>query len=140
MPTRNLPRTDDDRSNGLNVLNLKYQATAAPERLITAAQFITLGSILSPWRSARDTVSTRLAAQTNATAAANTAFKATVQLVSQFIQVINFAIERGDLPASVRALYGLPVSHAEVPVMNTCPDVLQWVDKQTRACPKIRHF
>ena len=53
MPTRKLPRTDDERSAALSTCATKYTATAAPGRLISAAQFVTLGATLSPWNSAR---------------------------------------------------------------------------------------
>lgn len=126
MPSRRLPKTDDQRSAALNTCNVKYQATAAPARLITAAQFITLGSVLSPWRNGRDGLGPLLAAQTNATAQATTSFTALTRVCSHFIQVLNFAIDRGVLPASVRAYYDLPVSHAEVPDMNSSAAALQW--------------
>ncbi len=40
-----------------------------------------------------------------------------------------FAIERGTLPPSDRAYYTLPVSHPEVPVINTCAAALDWVQR-----------
>ena len=129
MPTRRLPRSDDQRSTALDTCNTKYQATASPNRLITPGQFVTLGSILSPWRGARAALGPALAAQTAATGLCNTCFTACTRLNSHFIQVLNLAIERGVLPASVRAYYELPVSQAEVPLMNTAADALQWADK-----------
>lgn len=129
MPTRRLPKTDDQRSTALTVCNLKYQATAAPARLITAAQFSTLGAVLSPWRAARDTLGPLLATQTAKTALCETCFTITARVISHFIQVLNFAIERGTLPASVRAFYELPVGHAEVPLLTTTAGVLEWAGK-----------
>lgn len=126
MPTRRLPRTDEQRTVALTTCNTKYQATAAPARLITAAQFVTLGATLSPWRSACDAVGPALALQTTRTATCDTCFYKCVQTNSHFIQVLNMAIERGVLAASVRAYYDLPVSHAEVPSMTTVEDALLW--------------
>lgn len=113
----------------MQVCNVKYQNTAAPLRLITPEQFSTLGATLSPWRNGRDALGPLLAAQTAATAAANTAYTACARVVSHFIQVLNFAIERGTLPASVRAYYELPVSHAEVPEINTVDAALLWAGR-----------
>lgn len=126
MPARRLPRTDDERSAAMNTCNVKYQATAAPLRLITATQFGTLGATLSPWRNGRDALGPLLVAQTSATGTCGTAFATCVRFNSHFIQVLNFAIERGEIPASARAFYELPVSHAQVPSMTTVADALRW--------------
>lgn len=129
MPTRRLPKTDDQRSTALDACNVKYQATAAPLRLITPAQFTALGAVLSPWRGARGALGPLLAAQTARTATCLTCFTTTKRVISHFIQVLNFAIERGTLPASARAYYELPVNQAEVPEMNAVADLLQWAAK-----------
>jgi hypothetical protein len=129
MPSRRLPQTDDQRSTALQTCNAKYQNTAAPLRLISAAQFTELGAILSPWRGAREAQSPLLAAQTAATDVVDSTHATCARTNSHFIQVMNLAIERGKLAPSVRAYYELPVSHAEVPVMNTVELALQWAAK-----------
>lgn len=129
MPARRLPQTDDQRTDALNTCNLKYQATAAPARLISAGQFTTLGASLSPWRGARDALGPLLAAQTSATAQCVNCLRDCARCNSHFIQVLNLAIERGVLAASVRAFYELPVGHAEVPAMTTVAEALQWAAK-----------
>jgi hypothetical protein len=126
MPSRRLPQTDDQRSTALQVCNVKYQNTAAPLRLISATQFTTLGGVLSPWRGAREALGPLLATQTAATATAQSALTTCVRVISHFIQVLNFAIERGTLTPSARAFYELPISHAEVPDMNTAEETLLW--------------
>lgn len=129
MPKRKLPRTDDQRTAALTTCAAKYNATAAPARLITATQNNTLNGTLSPWRAGQDALGPALQAQTDATAAALSTFAASVRVNSHYIQVINFAIERGKLPASARSYYQLPITHAEVPDMNTCPDALLWAGR-----------
>jgi len=129
MPTRKLPRTDDERSTALTTCAAKYNATAAPARLITVAQFNTLGGTLSPWGAARTALAPALQAQTAATAAVDTALITSVRVNSHFIQVLNFAIERGTLAASARSYYQLPVTHAQVPDMNTVADALLWAGR-----------
>lgn len=129
MPTRRLPQTDDQRSSALHTCNVKYQNTAAPLRLISATQFITLGATLSPWRGARDTLGPLLSTQTSRTGAAESALATCARTNSHFVQVLNLAVERGVLPANVRAFYELPVSHAEVPSMKTAADALLWADR-----------
>ena len=129
MPTRRIPRTDEQRTAALTTCIAKYNATAAADRLISAAQFVTLNGALSPWRAGQDALGPALQAQTSATAAALSTFAASVRVTSHFIQVINLAIERGTIPASTRSYYQLPVTHAEVPDMNTCADALLWAGR-----------
>ena len=80
MPTRKLPRTDDERSTALTTCLAKYNATAAADRLITAAQFATLNATLSPWNAARTALAPALQAQTAATAAVDAALIASVRV------------------------------------------------------------
>ncbi len=126
MPTRRIPRTDDERSAAMSVCAAKAQNTPLADRLITPAQDNTLNGTLSPWRARRDAIGPALQAQTAATESANTTYTTLVRVISHYIQVINFAIERGVLPASTRSYYQLPVTHAEVPVINTCAQALLW--------------
>lgn len=129
MPTRRLPQTDDQRSAALHDCNVKYQATAAAARLITPEQFTALGGTLSLWRGSRDALGPLLATQTARTTTCGTCFTACTKVISHFIQVLNFAIDRGTLPASVRAYYTLPVAQAEVPAMDSTSAAFQWADK-----------
>ena len=74
----------------------------------------------------RDALGPALHAQTTATTATEVALASCARHNSHFIQVINLAVERGSLPASVRSYYQLPLTHSEVPLMNTCPLALLW--------------
>ncbi len=129
MPARKLPRTDDSRSAALGTCDTKYQTTASSARLISPAQFIALGGVLSPWRGARGALGPFISDQTGLTATCERCLHACVRENSHFIQILNQAIKRGALPASARVFYGLPVSQAEVPPMRTIPDALQWAAK-----------
>lgn len=46
--------------------------------------------------------------------------------ISHFIQVINMAIQRGGLPASIREYYKLAKYGSKLPPLNTEDDILQW--------------
>ena len=126
MPTRRLPRTDDDRSRALTTCANKVNTTPTANWLITPAQNATLQGQLSAWRNTRNAAATALSTQTTATATVNTRFTACARCISHFIQVLNLAIERGILLPGVRALYQLPVSHAAVPPINTVADAQLW--------------
>ena len=131
MPTRRLPRTDDQRTFALVTCNSKAGSTAAPQWLITNAQYNQLQAILSPWRNARILVTDALAEQAAATALANSTNTLLIKNISHFIQVMNLAIDRGVLAASVRAYYDMPVSHPEVPEINTSAEAQEWAVKIT---------
>jgi len=46
--------------------------------------------------------------------------------ISHFIQVVNMAILRGELQASVRTGYGLGIADSRLPSLNTESDVIEW--------------
>ena len=129
MPSRKLPRTDDQRTFALNTANNKAASTAPGLWLITNAQYTQLQAILSPWRGARQVVADALAEQVAATTLAKSTLLLLIKNISHFIQVLNMAIDRGVLPASVRAYYDLPVSHPEVPDINTPAEAQEWAVK-----------
>ncbi len=129
MPSRFLPRTDNERSRALQNCQKQFQSTPAPRQLITSEQFNQIGTLLAPWTEARGALGKLLAAQVGTTSHANTAFTRCVRVISHFIQVLNFAIERGELQASVRARYRLVIKRAAVPVINTTADALLWAER-----------
>lgn len=46
--------------------------------------------------------------------------------ISHFIQVINMAIMRGDLPESERSIFGMKDDMAKLPVLNSESDIIKW--------------
>jgi len=49
--------------------------------------------------------------------------------ISHFIQVVNMAIIRGDLPAAERNFFGLPSDQKKVPLFNTEAELIRWGEK-----------
>lgn len=49
--------------------------------------------------------------------------------VSHFVQVINMAILRGDLPASEKSYFGISSELNKIPVLNSEADVIKWGEK-----------
>lgn len=49
--------------------------------------------------------------------------------ISHFIQVVNFAIQRGDLPFNTRDYYGIDSSETKIPQLNSDKDILSWGNK-----------
>ena len=130
MPTRILPRTDDNRSTALFVCNFKYGATSNPsERLITTTQWTTLTSRIPLWNNARDTAANLLHAQTTATATVNSTFANLGRYVSHFIQVFNLGIARGIFTASDRTYYQLDASSTVLPSLASTADLRLWAGR-----------
>lgn len=48
------------------------------------------------------------------------------EFISHFIQVANFAIQRGDFPVSTRDYYGLDENEKKIPQLNSDKDILEW--------------
>jgi hypothetical protein len=130
MPTRRLPRTDDERSNALSTcLDKSNSITDPAKRLITPDQFTLLGSTASAWAAARNSQGPLLAAQSASTKTANAAADKLRRLISHYIQVMNLAIDRGEIAASDRALYQLDVSSASVPALTAVADLKLWAGR-----------
>lgn len=49
--------------------------------------------------------------------------------ISHFIQVVNMAIARGELPEKTRTLYGMDIDEQKVPSLNTEKDLIEWGKK-----------
>jgi len=46
--------------------------------------------------------------------------------ISHFIQVLNMAIARGELPAAIRIYYGIAENNKRIPTLNAEEDVINW--------------
>lgn len=49
--------------------------------------------------------------------------------LSHFIQVLNMAISRGELPEKVRSLYGMDIDEKKLPNLHSDKDLLEWGKK-----------
>ena len=130
MPSRRLPRTNDDRSTAMSLCTVKYNATPNPaDKLITSTQFGTLSLRATTWNTARDTLPPLLRAQTTATNAVNAAVTVLERIISHFIQVFNMAIARGGFTASDRTYYQLDESSDVVPPLASGADLRLWAGR-----------
>ena len=127
MPSRVLPRSDDERTTALNTCRNKYEATTPPAvRLISADQDAALESRATAWNTARAGLGPLLQAQTGATAASDAAFTVLARVISHFIQVFNLAVDRGTFAPTDRAYYQLDVGNNRLPSLGRAADVELW--------------
>jgi len=141
MPYRKLPNSDTQFSAALDSAWNKWLHTSDSTRLITPEQARQLedppnpipeGYVLSlraQFKKELADVGPALRAQTDVTEDLEHAAAALSQITSHFIQVFNFAVQRGVFARSDRAFYGLDVSGSVLPTLNSYDDAEQWAQK-----------
>jgi hypothetical protein len=126
MPTIYRPDTDAQLLQALQAAQAKANVTPAPDLAFSAATQTELNTFLPAFELEIQQRGNALTAQALATAAANPARKALNMVNRHFIQVFNFAVERGEWPAQERARYQLPVDYSALPKMTTDEENLRW--------------
>lgn len=129
MPSRRLPKTDDQRTDALNKAFGKWNTTASADRAITIPHFTTLSTQRTAWNTAIAARANALAAQVAATKVADPLLARVKMFDSHFIQVYNLAIARGVFPAETRTFYGLDVSSDKVPPLLSQDDIVRWANQ-----------
>ena len=126
MPYRRLPNTDVAR---LRALKQAYQKgkELPPFRLaFSQSAFSRVQAFFPNFEAA-----VRLYKNTYASAIAKNReypghYKKAKLYISHFIQVMNMAISRGDLPPNIRTFFGIDEYDSRVPEMNTEAEVIKW--------------
>lgn len=122
MPTRQLPRTTASRNNALH--NAKTKKDNTPGQTVIQAATVTRLDLAEPeLKGLIQDSNNALQAQTDATDLLDPIFASCKMWYSQLIQHMNDAIARGEFTASVRAFYGIDVSDATVPEINSYDDL-----------------
>jgi len=129
MPYRRLPNTDSARLRAMqkalgkseNVLpmNLPYSATTLQE----------LRYFLPEFSQAMMMQRDIFERQTSKNKLHQESFRKTRLYISHFIQVLNFAIARGEMKPDVRKYFNLPADETKLPQLNTERDVIEWGQK-----------
>jgi hypothetical protein len=126
MPSRRLPNSFAAVLRTLKTARDKYKATPnAADRAISAAQFAMLTdtgspeSFLTKFEKECSDVDLALAAQGALTSDLSQKAARATMLVSHFHQVFDFAVARGEHPASARRFYGRDIAATELPPLGT---------------------
>jgi hypothetical protein len=127
MPFRQLPTTDAGRSQALNAAKSKADTTTnAAQRVISAETRTALDTLAPLFNQEVLERGTALSEQTAASSALALSVSSLRTLVSHYFQVMNFAIARGEIPATARALYQIDVGDESVPALSREADVDLW--------------
>lgn len=127
VESRNLPDSNVGRLEALNSAGLKNTAMGAGS-ILTPATKTRLEAIQPLYQTRYDEVGFKTQA-VNALSAEKEAARADLKMViSHFIQVFNFAVDRRVFPATNRAYYKLDVGKPMVPDMTNDSDLMLWAN------------
>lgn len=129
MPYRRLPNTDSARlramqkalsmTEGVLPMNLPFSTATLQELRFFLPEF---NQTMMVQRDAFES-------QTARTKQHQESFRKARLYISHFIQVLNFAIARGELKPETREYFNLPADETKLPQLNTEQDVITWGKK-----------
>ncbi|MDR2415005.1 MAG: hypothetical protein LBD64_08490 [Odoribacteraceae bacterium] len=132
MPYRRLPNTDAARARALEVVLDRQQSINVASRPFPSALKQNIELFLPRFKTA--IINSRIAREKQAdNSRKHDAYTRKVKLyISHFLQVLNFAIIRGELKPSARVYYGLEEDETRLPALVSDQDLLEWGEKIIR--------
>lgn len=137
MPYRRLPNTDSARLKSLNSAHEKGKELPPFKLAFTAGSFRNIQKVLPLFESAMHEHKNSLNIQAEKNKEYQKRLKKVRLYISHFIQVVNLAILRGDLPADTRNYFGL--EEKRVPALISEEDVIHWGQKMIDGEQKRRN-
>ena len=129
MSTRRLPNSNPTRYNAQRTVAERIAVTPPAQIPITAATQARLALFFPDYKIKYLAVEAALTGQGNLTQQVKTAKQQAIYFVDDFIDAMQNAVKRGTFQASVRALYGLPITKPQRPAIITEQDILDWGDQ-----------
>ena len=129
MPYRRLPNTDNSRLKALKSALKKGKELTPMELAFKQGTFQRARSFLPKWETAISEHKNTYDIQIKNNKEYLRKLKKARLYISHFIQVINMAIVRGELQASVRKDYGIEEDNSRLPSLSTESDVIEWGKK-----------
>lgn len=129
MPYRRLPNTDSSRLRALETA-LRQTENKPPFKLpISVSTFQELKYFYPEFKQAilyhKETYERQIAKSKGH----SESFKKAKLFISHFIQVLNFAIIRGELKVNTREIFGLDPDERKLPNLNTEKEIIEWGEK-----------
>jgi hypothetical protein len=126
MPYRRIPNTDEARLKALHTAFAKGKELPPFKLAFSQSTFNRIQGFLTAFESAvrlyKNTYSTTILKNREYP----TNFKKAKLYLSHFIQVMNMAIARGEMPAAIRTLFGIAENDSTVPVIHNETDLIRW--------------
>jgi hypothetical protein len=126
MPYRRLPNTDIARLRALKIAYVKGKELPPFKLSYGQPTFTKVQAFLPLFEHALLVHKSAFNNQVSKSRDYINALKKAKLYISHFIQVLNMAIARGDMPANVLSYYGLEDYENKVPLLNTEADVIRW--------------
>jgi len=126
MPYRRLPNTDKARLKALNTALSKGRELPPFKLAFSQKSNQQLQSFLNKYEHAMSLYRQCYVMQTKKNADYSAIMKKARLYISHFIQVINMAILRGEIPADIRRHFGLLQEGSRIPSLNTEADIIKW--------------
>jgi hypothetical protein len=129
MPYRRLPNTDKARVRAMDNALKKCLSAGQENCAIAETTFTLLDSILPQFQHGLINLEAARKNQATKNKEYTEFFKKARIYISHFIQVLNFAIARGELKEEVREFYDLKAFTHNLPSLMTEKDLLKWGKK-----------
>jgi len=129
MPYRRLPNTDAARRKALTIAFEKGRELPPFKMAYSQSTFQRVQSFLTGWEKAMYETKQAYSYQVKNNKEYVKVLKKARLYISHFIQVINMAILRGDLPENERAFFGMHADMTKLPVLNSESDIIKWGEK-----------
>ncbi len=126
MPYRRLPNTDSARCKALKKALQKGKETPPFKLAFTQATYQKIMSFLPAFEKAILQQQSTYQTQIENNKDYHKKLKKAKLYISHFIQVINMAIQRGELPASIRENYQLNAYGNKLPSLTTEDHIVKW--------------
>lgn len=129
MPYRRLPNTDAARLRALKIAFEKGKELPPFKLAFSQSTLHKIQSFLPSFEKAMFETRQAYAKQIEKSKEYLFVVKKARLYISHFIQVLNMAIMRGDIPATERKYYGIQDYATKLPLLNTEADLIKWGEK-----------
>ena len=129
MPYRRLPNTDAARRKALERAFEKGRELPPFKLAFSQSAFQRVQSFLPSFEKAMYEARQAYLNQVKRNKEYIRVMKKAKLYVSHFIQVVNMAIMRGDLPDNERSFFGMRDDMSKLPVLNAESDIIKWGEK-----------
>jgi len=129
MPYRRLPNTDVARIKALSVAYKKGKELPPFKLAFSQSTFAKIELFINSFEKAMINYKAAYNIQVEKSKDYIAHTKKAKLYLSHFIQVVNMAIARGELPEKTRTLYGMDIDEQKVPALSTEKDLIDWGKK-----------
>ena len=129
MPYRRLPNTDSARLRALKSALNKGKELPPFKLAFSQSTYTKVGLFINSFEKAMTTYKAAYNNQVEKNKDYQLVQRKARLYLSHFIQVLNMAIARGELPEKIRVAYSMDIDEKKIPSLNTDKDLIEWGKK-----------